>query len=63
LPDVQRQYNTAREAGDVDVAATIVGEAADLVHTVAPAADIVRSMVAHRDALLGQRRVHSSETH
>jgi len=63
LPEVQRQYLAAREAGDFDVAATIVGEAADLVHAVASASDIVGAMVAQCDALLAQRRVRSSETH
>lgn len=38
-------YQHARASGDFDVAATIVGEAADLVRTVKPAAQIVQSMV------------------
>lgn len=62
MPDMQRQYAAAREAGDFDVVATIVGEAADLVRAVAPAADIVRAMVAHCDALLSPQRTPSSAT-
>lgn len=61
LPEVQRQYAAARAAGDFDVAATIVGEAADLVRSVAPAADIVAAMVTGCDALLGPHRALSSE--
>lgn len=61
LPEVQRQYSAARSASDFDVAATIVGEAADLVRVVAPAAEIVGEMVAQCDALLGQARIHSLE--
>lgn len=47
-------YARARAAGDFDTAATIVGEAADLVQTVQPAALIVQSMVAKCHQLLSQ---------
>jgi nitronate monooxygenase len=39
-------FLAAREAGDTDVAAVIVGEGVDMVREVLPAADIVRNIVA-----------------
>ena len=45
-------YQQARIAGDFDIAATIVGEAADLVRTIEPAAYIVKSLVDQCDRLL-----------
>lgn len=43
--EARRHYAAAREAGDTDTAAVIVGEAADLVHAVQPAAAIVEAIV------------------
>ena len=45
-------YQQARASGDFDVAATIVGEAADLVQAIQPAAHIVQSMLAQCHQLL-----------
>ena len=47
-------YAQARSSGDFDVAATIVGEAADLVPTISPAAQIIQLMVDQCDQLLSQ---------
>lgn len=47
-------YARARASGDFDTAATIVGEAADLVQAVQPAAHTVQSMVAKCHQLLSQ---------
>jgi len=52
LADQQRDYASAQDAGDFDTAAVIAGEAADLVRGVAPAGDIVKSLVADCDRLL-----------
>jgi len=56
LPDCQRDYLSAQEAGDFDTAAVIAGEAADLVRGVAPAGLIVKSIVEGCDRLLAGRR-------
>jgi nitronate monooxygenase len=47
-------YQRARASGDFDVAATIVGEAADMVRTIRPAAQIIHSMVDQCDQLLSR---------
>ena len=48
--DQERQrFLAAREAGDTDVAAVIVGEAVDLVRELLPAGEIVRNMVAEAE--------------
>ena len=47
-------YAQARTSGDFDVAATIVGEAADLVRTIRPAAQIIQLMVDQCDQLLSR---------
>lgn len=45
LDEEQRRYVISREQGDFDTAAVIAGEAVDLVHAIAPAADILLSLV------------------
>lgn len=45
-------YQQARACGDFNTAATIVGEAADLVHKVKPAVQIIQSMIDQYDHLL-----------
>ncbi len=55
LPERQRDYLSAQEAGDFDTAAVIAGEAADLVRSVAPAGLIVKSIVEGCDRLLAGR--------
>ena len=47
-------YAQARTSGDFDVAATIVGEAADLVQTIRPAAQIIQLLVDQCDQLLSR---------
>jgi nitronate monooxygenase len=47
-----RRYKNAVEAGDASVAATIVGEAAGLITSIEPAADIVDSMVTQAEERL-----------
>jgi nitronate monooxygenase len=48
------RYARARDAGDTDIAAVIVGEAAGLVHGVEPAEQIVRRIADQAEALLGR---------
>lgn len=48
----QARYAKARDAGDPDVSAVIVGEGIDLIHGEAAAGDILRSMVAAAEARL-----------
>lgn len=48
------RYQQARSAGDFDVAATIAGEAADLVRSIEPAARIVQSLVEQCHRLLAR---------
>ena len=52
LSEEQRRYAAARDASDFDTAAIIAGEAADLVRSVRPAADILTGMVEQAVALL-----------
>lgn len=54
LPTETNSYTKARERGDFDVAALIAGEAADLVRSIQPAEQVVRSMLAGCDELLGR---------
>ena len=49
-------YQAAQLAGDFDTAATIAGEAADMVRSIEPAANIVRAMVDQCQALLQRDR-------
>lgn len=48
----RERFLAARDAGDTDIAAVIVGEGAGLVSGVLPAADIVRNMVAQAEQAL-----------
>jgi nitronate monooxygenase len=52
LAEEQRRYAEAQDASDFDTAAIIAGEAADLVRSVRPAADILSGMVEQAAALL-----------
>ena len=45
IDEVSREYASARERGDFDVAAVIAGEAAGLIHDIPPAAEIVERIV------------------
>lgn len=49
-------YQVAQRAGNFDIAATIAGEAADMVRSIEPAAKIVQSMVDQCKALLQRDR-------
>jgi nitronate monooxygenase len=51
-PVEQPKYAEAREAGDTDVAAVIVGEAVDLIHTEETASDIVSRICSDAEMLL-----------
>jgi nitronate monooxygenase len=51
---MKEAYNEARLRGDLDIAATIVGEAVGLIHARQPAAEIVSSMVAEAEAVLAR---------
>lgn len=52
LAQQKANYATARDVGDVSVAAVIAGEAVDLIHAQQPAADILNAMVAQAENLL-----------
>jgi nitronate monooxygenase len=52
LPEEQRRYAEARDASDFDTAAVIAGEAADLVRSIRPAAEILSGMVEQAAVLL-----------
>lgn len=54
LAQERERFLAAREAGQTDIAAVIVGEAVDLVREVLPAADIVRTMVGQAEKSLRQ---------
>jgi nitronate monooxygenase len=53
--EVRRDYATARERGDFDIAGVIAGEACALIHDIPPAGEIVGRIVAEADLLLGRR--------
>jgi nitronate monooxygenase len=48
------RYARARDAGDTDVSAVIVGEAAGLIHAVQPAEQIVQRIATEAEKLLGR---------
>lgn len=50
--EVARDYAAARERGDFDIAAVIVGEAAGLIQDIPPAAEIVERIVAQARRLM-----------
>ena len=52
LDAIRADYGRAVEAGDLDEAAVVVGEAADLIRDVPPAGELVRRMVAEAEAAL-----------
>jgi nitronate monooxygenase len=52
--EAARAYTAARERGDFDIAAVIVGEACALIHDIPPAADIVERTIAQAERLLSQ---------
>jgi nitronate monooxygenase len=51
--DVLARYREAAKEADPRIVATIIGEAAGLIHTIEPAGQIVTRMVAEAEALLG----------
>ncbi|HEY3796282.1 MAG TPA: nitronate monooxygenase [Bradyrhizobium sp.] len=51
---MKQSYNEARLRGDLEIAATIVGEAVGLIHARLPAAEIVSGMVAEAEAVLAR---------
>lgn len=53
---VAAEYGAAREAGNFDVAAVIVGEAVGLIHDIPPAAEIVERIVTEAEQILQGRR-------
>jgi nitronate monooxygenase len=52
--EAARDYAAARDRGDFDIAAVIVGEACALIHDIPPAADIVERTIAQAELLLTQ---------
>ena len=52
LDQEQSRFLAARENGDPEIAAVIVGEGIDLVRETLPAAEIVHRMVADAEAAL-----------
>jgi nitronate monooxygenase len=60
IDTVAAEYATARAAGNFDIAAVIAGEAAGLIHDIAPAAEIVDRIVTEADQLLYGRRNSSA---
>ena len=52
MEEVAHDYAEARERGDFDVAAVIVGEACALIHDILPAEQIVERIVAEAERLL-----------
>lgn len=56
IDEVAAAYEAGRDAGDLEVAAVIAGEAAGLVTHVDPAAAVVKRMAAEAQALLEQAR-------
>jgi nitronate monooxygenase len=57
---MKQSYNEARLRGDLDIAATIVGEAVGLIHARLPAAEIVATMVAEAEAALARANLSVS---
>ena len=57
LPEQREAYARARERGDFDIAATLAGEAADLVRQALPAGQVVEDMVARCHALMASSRL------
>jgi hypothetical protein len=57
---MKQSYNEARLRGDLDIAATIVGEAVGLIHSRLPAAEIVATMVAEAEAALARANLSVS---
>jgi nitronate monooxygenase len=53
--DVARDYAAARERGDFEIAAVIVGEACDLIHHVPPAGEIVERFVDEAERAIASR--------
>ena len=51
--DVQARYKDAAQVADPSIVATIIGEAAGLIHAIEPAGVIVARMVAEAETLLG----------
>lgn len=54
-PGEHARYVTAAEAGDFDTAVVFTGEAADLIHAVAPARVLVEHIVSEAEAALARR--------
>ena len=52
-----QKWRTAWQNGNTDVANTFVGEAAGLIRTVEPAADILERIIAETEDLLNRRRI------
>ncbi|HEV8439929.1 MAG TPA: nitronate monooxygenase family protein [Methylomirabilota bacterium] len=54
-PEVAAALDRAREAGDTDNAALLIGQDAGLIHDIPPAGEIVERLVAEAEALLKDR--------
>jgi NAD(P)H-dependent flavin oxidoreductase YrpB (nitropropane dioxygenase family) len=54
-PEVTAAVERARETGDVDNAALLIGQDAGLIHDIPPAGEIVERIVAEAEALLKDR--------
>jgi nitronate monooxygenase len=52
LAEEQARFDAASAAGDTDVAAVIVGEAADLIRTIEPAQDTLHEMISQAEDCL-----------
>jgi nitronate monooxygenase len=55
LDAARGEFARAGEADDVDIANMIVFEAVGQIHAIGGAGDIVRSMAAHAEDILGRR--------
>ena len=58
--EMKQIYNDARTRGDLDIAATIVGEAVGLIHAKRPAAEIISEMVAGAESTLARANLSVS---
>jgi nitronate monooxygenase len=56
MNEVGREYTSARERGDFDVAGVIAGESCALIHDIPPAGEIIERIVAEGERLLGTHR-------
>ena len=56
MVEVGRDYATARERGDFDIAGVIAGEACALIHDIPPAGEIVERIIKEAEQLLARHQ-------